>query len=161
MLLRYLITLILAPILLSSLFIAVGTLGTASALADPDPAPSPFFGVGFPSKALLNRVRSPTPTPLPVHAPEPAQEFEVDILPFVLVSSIDGALHAIDRENGEIRWSLRDGVEPLVGGKVYGKHEGVEYIVEPLSGSLYVFDDDAEKPGNPKLRLLPYSVQQM
>lgn len=161
MLLRYLLVFILAPILLSTLFAAVSTVGTVAARPEPDPAPAPFLGVGFPSKALLGRPRVSVPTAAPVYSPEPAQEFEVDILPFVLVSTIDGALHAIDRESGEIKWSLRDGVEPLVGGKVYGKHEDVEYVVEPLSGSLYVFEEDAENPGNPKVRQLPYSVQHM
>lgn len=88
----------------------------------------------------------------------------MDIFPFILISTIDGALHAIDRETGETKWSLRDGVEPLVGGKVYGKkedHEDVEYIVEPLSGVLYVYEEDPEKPGNPKVRQLPYSVPYM
>jgi serine/threonine-protein kinase/endoribonuclease IRE1 len=168
MVLRYLIALILAPLFLS-LFAALGSTHTlhngpvaARAEPDPAPAPSPFFGVGFPSKALLGRAREPAvPTSPPVYSPEPTQEFEVDILPFVLVSSIDGALHAMDRETGEIRWSLRDGVEPLVGGKVYGEHEDLEYIVEPLSGSLYVFEEDTENPGNPKVRQLPYSVQYM
>ncbi|CAK9786977.1 unnamed protein product [Cutaneotrichosporon oleaginosum] len=39
-------------------------------------------------------------------------------LPFALVSTIDGALHAIDRETGDVKWTLRDGVEPLVGGGI-------------------------------------------
>jgi serine/threonine-protein kinase/endoribonuclease IRE1 len=78
------------------------------------------------------------------------------LLPYVIISTIDGALHAVERDGGKIKWSLRDGVSPLVGGEVRGKGED-EYIVEPLSGSLYVFEgDDAQS-----VRKLPLSVEQL
>ncbi|WWC85381.1 uncharacterized protein L201_000244 [Kwoniella dendrophila CBS 6074] len=101
-------------------------------------------------------------------------EIDHDVLPFVIISTIDGSLHAVERNSGRIKWSLKDGVEPLVGGGIRGKTNDEEYIVEPLSGSLYVFEDeDSEevntketKEGNnngqtPKIRKLPLSVEQL
>ena len=85
-----------------------------------------------------------------------------DLLPFVLVSTIDGGLHAVEREGGKVKWSLRDGVEPLIGGGLVGK--GLEeFIVEPLSGGLYVFEDEEEQDGEgtPKIRKLPLSVEEL
>ncbi|WWD15818.1 hypothetical protein CI109_100242 [Kwoniella shandongensis] len=102
------------------------------------------------------------------HQPLATPEVEHDVLPFVIISTIDGALHAVDRDGGKVRWTLKDGVEPLVGGGVRGKGMDEEYIVEPLSGSLYVFDneedEEAERPKEgqtPKIRKLPLSVEQL
>lgn len=157
-----LLTWLLVPILLA-----------IAARGYPDPSPSPFLGVGFPSRAVgrqASTAHTTTPTnpavlAAPNHEREPLQEeedgYEVDILPFVLVSSIDGALHAVDRETGDVLWTLRDGVEPLVGGKVHGRPEHVQYIVEPLSGSLYVYEQNEDDPSQPKVRKLPFSVEQL
>lgn len=83
-------------------------------------------------------------------------------MPFVLISTIDGALHAVDRETGDVRWTLREGVEPLVGGGVYGNQNDVEYIVEPGSGNLFVFEHAADgTEGPPKVRKLPMSVEKL
>ncbi|WWC61241.1 uncharacterized protein I303_103822 [Kwoniella dejecticola CBS 10117] len=101
-------------------------------------------------------------------APPTQPEIDHDVLPFVIISTIDGSLHAVERDTGKIKWSLKDGVEPLVGGGIRGKGNDEEYIVEPLSGSLYVFEDedgnpqDTTKEGRtPKIRKLPLSVEQL
>ncbi|WRT67033.1 uncharacterized protein IL334_003999 [Kwoniella shivajii] len=101
------------------------------------------------------------------HTTPPPLQIDHDVLPFVIISTIDGALHAVERDTGKIKWTLKDGVEPLVGGGIRGKGNDEEYIVEPLSGSLYVFEDDdgqetkeGENP-DPKLRKLPLSVEQL
>lgn len=116
------------------------------------PAPDPY-------PAVVSLPQTRPPRHLSPHAPEP--QVDHDLLPFVLVSTIDGALHAVDRDGGKIRWTLKDGVEPLIGGGVRGKGNDDEYIVEPLSGGLYVFDEDEEGSGNPKVRRLPLSVEQL
>jgi serine/threonine-protein kinase/endoribonuclease IRE1 len=125
--------------------------------ANPSPAPDPY-----PAVISLPTRQPPLGKPLAAATPPPP-EVEHDLLPFVLISTIDGALHAVDREGGKVRWTLRDGVEPLVGGGVRGKGNEEEYIVEPLSGSLYVFDEE-ELGGRgeaPKIRKLPLSVEQL
>ena len=76
------------------------------------------------------------------------------------MSTIDGALHAVEREGGKIRWTIRDGVEPLVRGGANGMDHQEEYIVEPLSGGLYVFEEN-ETEAAPRVRKLPLNVEQL
>ncbi|KAL1411282.1 bifunctional endoribonuclease/protein kinase ire1 [Vanrija albida] len=152
------------------IFASVLLLLACATFADPSPGPDPQpFALGFPSLSGRS-VRSSgsgkpaaAATDLPLLA-QAEEHFEVEVLPFVLVSSIDGALHAVARDSGTVLWTLRDGVEPLVGGGTYGDRKGAEeYIVEPLSGNLYAFDDEATpKQGQaPKLRKLPITVEQI
>jgi serine/threonine-protein kinase/endoribonuclease IRE1 len=118
-------------------------------IAEPAPSPAPAPAIVF----LPSR-----PTRNPAIQQDP--EIEHDLLPFVLISTIDGALHAVERDGGKIRWSLRDGVQPLVGGGIRGTVEGEEYIVEPLSGDLYTFEEEAVGHAR-KMRRLPLSVEQL
>lgn len=117
------------------------------ARSEPSPAPAPAL-ISLPSP----------PSRVPAYQQPP--EVEHDLLPFVLISTIDGALHAVERDGGKIRWTLRDGVSPLVGSEVRGKGFGEDYIVEPLSGSLYTFDEEDEGETR-KIRRLPLSVEQL
>jgi serine/threonine-protein kinase/endoribonuclease IRE1 len=82
------------------------------------------------------------------------------LLPFVLISTVDGALHAVDRDSGKVRWSLRDAVQPLVGGAMRGAGTAEDYIVEPLNGGLYTFDDE-DVGDKKKIRRLPLTVEQL
>jgi len=109
-----------------------------------------------PTLSLTSR----NPSPRRVSASPSVPDFDFDVLPYVLISTIDGALHAVDRNDGKVRWSLKDG-EPLVGGGGKGNGREEQYIVEPLSGSLFVFDDDETEEGTPKIRKLPLSVEQL
>ena len=122
--------------------------------ASPSPAPNPYPAV------VSLPPRSPPATRVP-QSPPPL-DVEHDLQPFVLVSTIDGALHAVERDGGKVKWTLRDGVDPLVGGETRGSGAGEEYIVEPLSGSLFVFDGEGEDHnGGPTLRKLPLTVEQL
>lgn len=120
--------------------------------ASPSPDPYPAI-VSLPSRPLLPP--STTGRQPQYSAQLATPEVDHDLLPFVLISTIDGALHAVERDAGKIKWTLREGVEPLVGGGIRGKGQD-EYIVEPLSGSLYVFEGDG-----PNVRKLPLSVEQL
>jgi serine/threonine-protein kinase/endoribonuclease IRE1 len=168
------------PLIITHLLLfALPFLLLLNATPSPSPAPDPYPAiVSLPSRQIpqtqsqqhLQRQFSTSSTT------GPPPQIDHDLLPYVIISTIDGALHAVDRDGGKIRWSLRDGVEPLVGGGVRGKGSGEEYIVEPLSGSLYVFDEeemdlDADEQGSdsgtgngrtpPKVRKLPLSVEQL
>jgi serine/threonine-protein kinase/endoribonuclease IRE1 len=126
----------------------------------------------IPCLLLLSATPSPSPNPYPAAVSLPSRpqyrygqqqnariaspEIQHDLLDYVIISTIDGALHAVERDGGKVKWSLRDGVSPLVGGQIKGKGED-EYIVEPLSGILYVFEgEDAQT-----VRKLPLSVEQL
>ncbi|ORY32252.1 hypothetical protein BCR39DRAFT_523577 [Naematelia encephala] len=124
--------------------------------AGPSPTPDPYPAViSLPARQPpASRLAAPS-------NPPPAPEVEHDLLPFVVIATIDGALHAVDRDGGKVRWTLKEGVEPLVGGGVRGKGNDEEYIVEPLSGSLYVFEEEEREGETPKIRKLPLSVEQL
>ena len=123
--------------------------------ADPSPTPDPHPAVvSLPSRPLPASQRA-----FVTHQPQTAPAVEHDVLPFVLISTIDGALHAVERDTGKLRWSLRDGVEPLVGGAIRGGRVEEEYIVEPLSGALYAFEE--EGLDSARLRRLPLTVEQL
>jgi len=116
------------------------------------PAPDPYPAVvSLPGRTTTARVQQAQPTP----------QVEHDLLPFVIVSTIDGALHAIDRDKGTVKWTLSEGVAPLVGGGIKGRVSDEEYIVEPLSGGLYVFEDNEEVDGAPRVRKLPLTVEDL
>jgi serine/threonine-protein kinase/endoribonuclease IRE1 len=126
----------------------------------------------IPCLLLLSATPSPSPNPYPAAVSIPSRsqtwpghqynakvappEISHDLLDYVIISTIDGALHAVERDGGKVKWSLRDGVSPLVGGMIKGKGED-EYIVEPLSGGLYVFEGEDSQ----SLRKLPLSVEQL
>jgi serine/threonine-protein kinase/endoribonuclease IRE1 len=129
------------------LLIALATLLFIN-VARSEPAPAPAV-ISLPSR----------PSRISAYQQQPP-EVEHDLLPFVLISTIDGALHAVERDGGKIRWTLRDGVAPLVGGEVRGQGFGEDYIVEPLSGGLYTFDEDNTEETR-KIRRLPLSVEQL
>jgi serine/threonine-protein kinase/endoribonuclease IRE1 len=126
----------------------------------------------LPVLILISASPSPDPYPAIVTAPHRSPvkgvdsqvaappSYDLDILPIVLISTIDGALHAVEREGGKVKWTLKDGVEPLVGGGGRGRARDEEYIVEPLSGELYVFEHE-EVQGTPKVRKLPLSVEKL
>ena len=130
-------------------------------LSNPSPAPDPY-----PAVISLPARQAPSPhaaRPSLASAIHPAPpEVEHDLLPFVLISTIDGALHAVDREGGTIRWSLKEGVDPLIGGGAVGNGSEEDYIVEPLSGSLYVFEEGEDiEDDSPRVRKLPLSVDKL
>lgn len=137
---------------------ALAILVVLAVLGASEPNPFPAV-VSLPAPPRADPARL---TARPVVQQTTAPEVEHDLLPYVLISTIDGALHAVDRDGGKLRWTLKDGVEPLVGGAIRGQAGGEEYIVEPLSGSLYVFDSEGEGEGEaPKVRKLPLSVEQL
>jgi len=135
-------------LLATHLLVAIATILFINlAIAEPFPAPAPAL-VSLPSR----------PSRPPAYQQQAVVEH--DLLPFVLISTIDGALHAVEREGGRVKWTLRDGVSPLVGGETRRTGIGEDYIVEPLSGGLYTFDEDGQGETR-KIRRLPLSVEQL
>jgi serine/threonine-protein kinase/endoribonuclease IRE1 len=123
--------------------------------SSPSPSPDPYPAViSLPARQAQQAQSTAASTVSP-------PEVEHDLLPFVLVATIDGALHAVDRDGGDIRWSLQEGISPLIGGGVAGSDTGEDYIVEPLSGNLYVLEEGDEPEGEPRVRKLPLSVEKL
>jgi serine/threonine-protein kinase/endoribonuclease IRE1 len=143
----------LSWLILSHLLVALISILLVSSSPSPSPDPYPAV-ISLPARPALSASVPPPSSPAP--------EVEHDLLPFVLVATIDGALHAVDRDGGEIRWSLTEGITPLIGGGAAGSGSEEDYIVEPLSGNLYVFEQgDEDQESSPKVRKLPLSVDKL
>ncbi|KZT64332.1 hypothetical protein DAEQUDRAFT_718191 [Daedalea quercina L-15889] len=96
----------------------------------------------------------------------------LDLLDIVLVASIDGRLHALNRTSGDFIWSMKasSGTEPAtLGPLVRTKHPDIDpditddgsalgevYLVEPQSGDIYIMST----PDSP-LQRLPFSMPQL
>ena len=95
----------------------------------------------------------------------------LDLLDVVLVASVDGSLHALNRTSGVALWTIAStaGDSPsTLGALVSTRHpdldpdageddEGQEvYVIEPQSGEIYVM----ASPGSP-LQRLPLSMPQL
>jgi hypothetical protein len=94
------------------------------------------------------------------------------LLNIVLVATIDGNLHALNRSSGDVKWSLASAntfsklnrpveLEPVVKSSdtyltdnIYTNHSA--YIVEPGSGALYF-----KRPLHTTLIKLPHSVSEL
>ncbi|PCH36905.1 hypothetical protein WOLCODRAFT_140635 [Wolfiporia cocos MD-104 SS10] len=95
-----------------------------------------------------------------------------DLLDIVLVASIDGKLHALNRTSGDSLWSMTasSGVAPVtLGPLVRTQHPDIDpdltdddsvhqevYVVEPQSGDIFVLPT----PNSP-LQRLPFSMPQL
>ncbi|TFY57369.1 hypothetical protein EVJ58_g7053, partial [Rhodofomes roseus] len=96
----------------------------------------------------------------------------LDLLEIVLVASVDGRLHALNRTSGDFIWSMKtaSGTEPAtLGPLVRTKHPEIDpdltdddsvhrevYLVEPQSGDIYIMST----PDGP-LQRLPFSMPQL
>ncbi|GJE93190.1 PKc-like and RNase Ire1 domain-containing protein [Phanerochaete sordida] len=94
---------------------------------------------------------------------------ELELLDIVLVASVDGTLHALNRTSGTPLWSMSTPVSgtfpPSLGPLVRTQHPEPEpgeddtlevYVIEPQSGDIYVMPT----PDSP-LQRLPFSMPQL
>jgi len=97
---------------------------------------------------------------------------ELKLLDIILVASVDGKFHALNRTTGHILWSMADMPAPTrsnrshhmeLGNLVRTQHPPLEdldgqelYIVEPQSGALFVLPDNAQS--HEPLQRLPFTI---
>jgi serine/threonine-protein kinase/endoribonuclease IRE1 len=82
---------------------------------------------------------------------------DLDLLDIVLVASVDGNFHALNRSTGHALWSMTDGAtEPLVRTAHIVEDDAEQYIIEPQSGDIYVVSSP-----NAPLQRLPFSMSQL
>lgn len=168
------------PILLGVLIVAC-TLVACSPSPSPEPDPHPaIFQARPPAHPQYQLTHRAAALLHPEHAHATSLDDDprlrdLELLDFVLIATVDGALHAVERAGGKERWVLNDGVQPLVGTSVLGvnqfweREDGrqhvpeEEYIVEPLGGGLFAFVDSEDDPTgrSPKLQKLPLTVEQL
>ncbi|PNJ33100.1 ERN2 isoform 5 [Pongo abelii] len=52
----------------------------------------------------------------------------------LLVSTLDGSLHALSKQTGDLKWTLRD--DPVIQGPMYVTE--MAFLSDPADGSLYM-----------------------
>ena len=108
---------------------------------------------------------------LPPHTRHRHQE-PLNVIDTVLLASVDGRFHAINRTNGQQLWSMAStpGLNDILPPLVRTEHDLDRaedddeepqdvYIVEPQTGDIFVLNQDATREA--PLRKLPYSVSQL
>lgn len=106
-------------------------------------------------------------------APGPSAADESELLDVVLVASVDGKLHALNRSSGAVLWSMSSSLSATVpatlGPLIRTQHPKYDpetqddtspdseiYVIEPQSGEIYVMSS----PTSP-LQRLPFSMPQL
>jgi serine/threonine-protein kinase/endoribonuclease IRE1 len=106
----------------------------------------------------------------PPHTPHGHQE-TLNIVDTVLLASVDGRFHAVNRTTGQQIWSMAStpGLNEILHPLVRTDHDldrdddddeyQEVYIVEPQTGDIFILNQDATR--ETPLRKLPYSVSQL
>lgn len=77
--------------------------------------------------------------------------------PLVLVSTLDGTLHAIEKKSGSIRWSRQE--EPVL--KVPADvSKRTSFLPDPKDGSLYIYGF-GEGSGEDAIKKLPFTIPEL
>ncbi|XP_066131936.1 serine/threonine-protein kinase/endoribonuclease IRE2 isoform X1 [Saccopteryx bilineata] len=71
----------------------------------------------------------------------------------LLVSTLDGSLHALSKRTGDLRWTLKDG--PIIQGPMYVTETA--FLSDPADGSLYVLG--TQQPQG--LMKLPFTIPEL
>ncbi|MBN3274169.1 ERN1 endoribonuclease, partial [Polyodon spathula] len=71
----------------------------------------------------------------------------------LFVSTLDGNLHAVSKQTGDIKWTLKE--DPIIQVPVYLTEPG--FLPDPNDGSLYVFGDK----NNDGLMKLPFTIPEL
>ena len=128
----------------------------------------------FSSRNGLVAVPPNEATQPPSYLPPPTRhrhQETLNLIDTVLLTSVDGRFHAINRTNGQQIWSmastpdLNNILPPLVRTEHDLDRDDDDdepqevYIVEPQTGDIFILDQDAARES--PLRKLPYSVSQL
>lgn len=92
-------------------------------------------------------------------AEEPAKDDRhlAIVEPLVLVSTLDGTLHAIEKKSGNIRWSRKE--EPVL--KVPADvTKRTSFLPDPKDGSLYIYGF-GEGSGEDAIKKLPFTIPEL
>ncbi|KAK8755816.1 hypothetical protein V5799_001475 [Amblyomma americanum] len=77
--------------------------------------------------------------------------------PLILVSTLDGTLHAIEKKSGTIRWSRKE--EPVL--KVPADvSKRTSFLPDPKDGSLYIYGF-GEATGEDAIKKLPFTIPEL
>ncbi|XP_076997649.1 serine/threonine-protein kinase/endoribonuclease IRE2 isoform X2 [Tamandua tetradactyla] len=71
----------------------------------------------------------------------------------LLVSTLDGSLHALSKETGDLKWTLKD--DPIIQGPMYVTETA--FLSDPADGSLYVLGTQKQQG----LMKLPFTIPEL
>nr|XP_039334034.1 LOW QUALITY PROTEIN: serine/threonine-protein kinase/endoribonuclease IRE2 [Saimiri boliviensis boliviensis] len=71
----------------------------------------------------------------------------------LLVSTLDGSLHALSKQTGDLKWTLRD--DPVVQGPTYVTE--MAFLSDPADGSLYILGTQKQQG----LMKLPFTIPEL
>ncbi|MBV97389.1 Serine/threonine-protein kinase/endoribonuclease IRE2, partial [Eschrichtius robustus] len=91
-----------------------------------------FAGVRLGHPDVRVPARSSAPPYLLKEGPEQVQTFTPENLLFV--STLDGSLHALIKQTGDLKWTLKD--DPIIQGPMYVTETA--FLSDPADGSLYI-----------------------
>uniref|UniRef100_A0A7N9IH41 Serine/threonine-protein kinase/endoribonuclease IRE2 n=1 Tax=Macaca fascicularis TaxID=9541 RepID=A0A7N9IH41_MACFA len=71
----------------------------------------------------------------------------------LLVSTLDGSLHALSKQTGDLKWTLRD--DPIIQGPMYVTE--MAFLSDPADGSLYILGTQKQQG----LMKLPFTIPEL
>uniref|UniRef100_A0A8D1JET1 Serine/threonine-protein kinase/endoribonuclease IRE2 n=1 Tax=Sus scrofa TaxID=9823 RepID=A0A8D1JET1_PIG len=71
----------------------------------------------------------------------------------LLVSTLDGSLHALSKQTGDLKWTLKD--DPIIQGPVYVTETA--FLSDPADGSLYILGTHKQQG----LMRLPFTIPEL
>ncbi|XP_058425829.1 serine/threonine-protein kinase/endoribonuclease IRE2 isoform X2 [Diceros bicornis minor] len=71
----------------------------------------------------------------------------------LLVSTLDGSLHALSKQTGELKWTLKD--DPIIQGPMYVTETA--FLSDPADGSLYILGTQKQQG----LMKLPFTIPEL
>ncbi|XP_039090371.1 serine/threonine-protein kinase/endoribonuclease IRE2 isoform X2 [Hyaena hyaena] len=71
----------------------------------------------------------------------------------LLVSTLDGSLHALNKETGDLKWTLKD--DPIIQGPMYVTETA--FLSDPADGSLYILGTQKQQG----LMRLPFTIPEL
>ncbi|XP_062036036.1 serine/threonine-protein kinase/endoribonuclease IRE2 [Lepus europaeus] len=71
----------------------------------------------------------------------------------LLVSTLDGSLHALNKETGDLKWTLKD--DPIIQGPMYVTETA--FLSDPADGSLYILGTQKQQG----LMKLPFTIPEL
>ncbi|XP_036135664.1 serine/threonine-protein kinase/endoribonuclease IRE2 [Molossus molossus] len=71
----------------------------------------------------------------------------------LLVSTLDGSLHALSKQTGDLKWTLRD--DPIIQGPMYVTETA--FLSDPADGSLYILGTQKQQG----LMKLPFTIPEL
>ncbi|KAB1263751.1 Serine/threonine-protein kinase/endoribonuclease IRE2 [Camelus dromedarius] len=139
-------------------------MGNQSAVSSPDPSPGCHVAdhKSGPGKRGIQSSFLTAPEPLLHPKPEGLSE-EVTLLPLqvqtfrpeslLFVSTLDGSLHALNKQTGDLKWTLKG--DPIIQGPMYVTETA--FLSDPADGSLYILGTQKQQG----LMRLPFTVPEL